>query len=1310
MKTLHRRCFRPLAAQLFALLLGLFCTIPAAVADDLDVYTNPATSSLKPPYTVLVLDLNLLGLCPAGQTASDGSQLCLSLTTDMLLGDLLTSLGADASDLVSDLLSSTYQCTTETDSSTCTLNATILCDVYDALGLTSLTLPIPGLDWLLQELLGTITTLSCATLTTLLEIVNSVPILGPTLGALLNTIMSSFVGSLISGLIDPPLPDEEGLLSTLVGQLPPTIDNLLKTTLSGLIFTFLANVGIPSLISLLESILNTLINTNVAIMVSHADRSSLAGTPPGNLSSLPAANCAFADAASIPGPRRTTVPSPGCSNGAYVLIGFTTLVDQGSVRSLLTTVTNLLLGLLNPSELLNNLSAILATTVTTPTQLLPPFQAKEVYAELSHYLAGDEVYNAPLKTYDGIIGLLSPAANQMDSSGKTVPMQNASGNYIAPGLECDTANVINVMLTQSTRERESNTTLNQYFPALPIDSDPFSKIKGSVDPFTLDDVVRQAKSPGFDSKVRPGHKITLNSYFLLESVLGSTSALANVGATVLTYLDALGLLNLGQSLSELLKPTLSVDASLHTPSLTIDLANPANVRSEVFLPLFKPPEDKTPRWSGNVKKLALSANGDGSYAYRDARGDEALDDQGRIDDDALTYWTQTGAALGGASVDGGSTTLGGAGQQIPGYVHGGGGAPGRRNQDSNARQLFYDSRDTNNNKLTLKALDADSPTAPAVVELVSAVGAVAETQAACGADKTAEQVTQELLLHARGYDTGGSCEQSKGSASVSGRSWLHGAVLHSRPVAINYGGSTPDIRVVYGASDGYLRMVRNSDGAETWGFMPQAVMGQQKVLRDNQATPDLPYGVDGAPAVLLQDRGATDALGVVAPADGRIESSNANDRAWIFFGLRRSGRHYYGIDATDPAKPKLLWRLGPDGLYKPSGKQDGSADYAELGLTFSTPQIGRMRLPGDDGKTQTRSVLVFGGGYHGGWSNGVRVGKDAARGSAGQVGSDDALGNAVFIVDAENGKLIWKAVKGSYGYTASTKAFAHPWLADSIPSDVTVVDSDGDGLLDRLYVADSGGRLWRGDFPGSDRSRWTLAPIADLGRHVTADVANDRRFFHAPDYVPYRSGNAAYDAIVLASGDREDPFNYTTENYLYAFRDTDIVTGKSANQIPGSGAAGAPAMAQPDGFADLTSACAGGAADCSSRYTQKLRTGWKIRLATSGEKALSQPLTVGGSVFFTSYVPVAATCEADEGHSKFYGVALADSRPVVQSYIDDGDGDARSGKGQRPGLPGEFSPISAMTVGANTESLVPAARRYYETYWRERRNDEESPP
>jgi len=1245
-RTLHHR--------LLALFIGLFCCFSIAVeiahADDIEIYTNPAANSVKAPYTVLVLDLNLLGICNSVLTQTsnpnnpDSPQLCLNITNTMVLGDLLGGLTSNPAAFLTSLLIGSYGCTSGTSSSTCSGNANALCDLYGILGLVPPLIPIPGISGLLSLLLGSVTTLTCGTLDFLLSI--------PLVGSILNGLMSGFVGQLISGLISP-------LLTTVVGQLPSAVLGLLQSTFSGVL-----NLGSVGLISTLESILNNLINTNVAIMVSHADRANATGSP--------ASTCAFADLASIPGTRRSTT---GCSNGAYMLVGFTKLIDQGTVSSLLTRVTTLLTNTLSPSNLLNSTTALLSTALTTPTQLLPPYQGKEVYAELAHYLAGNDVYNAPLARWDGLTGLLT----------RDTTIELANGNYSKPALECRTANVLNIMLTNNIRDTESDATLRSYFPGLPA---------GAI---TLSNVVQQAANPGFSDNA--GRTISLRSFFLIQNLLSSMSTLANAGATLLTYVDSLGLLGLGQTAAALLKPVIDVDASLLTPSLTADLTTPSSVRPEAFFSVFKPDLNQKPRWNGNLKKLRVAADSSSNYQYYDANGALAVASDGRIKTDALTYWTST-TLLGAATRDGRSSTLGGAGQKIPGYLFGGGGNPGRVNSDSK-RTLYYDKITANS--FALNGLDAD--TQAVRDELKPDLGVTGTTAAD-------EKLRLQLLLYARGFNVGTAAAPLGTGTGVTGvvaRDWMHGALLHSRPVAINYGArgsytaASPDIRVVYGASDGYMRMVRNSDGIETWGFMPRTVMSQQSVLRENAAVAGLPYGVDGAPAVLVQDRSSSGGA-----ADGKIESDNTNDRAWMFFGLRRSGRYYYGMNLSNPDAPSLLWRIGPDGLYQSSGLVAGSSTmYSELGLTLSNPQIGRMRVASGS-TTTTKPVVIFAGGYNGGRdSAGARVGKDYYRGSDGRVGTDDSVGNAIYVVDAQTGDLIWKAKQGAFSssspYNASAKTFQHPLLVNSIPSDVTIVDSDGDGLTDRLYVADTGGRLWRGDFPGSDRAAWTLTPLASLGRHRTSNVANDRRFFQAPDYAPSRSDNGNFDMITFGSGDREDPLNVTTENYFYAYRDLRTAPGRPASEVITSDAD----LKGPADFVDLTTTCA---TSCSS---QNLATGWRIKMTGAGEKVLSQPLSASGTAFFSTYTPpdsATASCSPTEGSSRIYGVSLSDSRALVPSFINDGDGSTRSQLSATPGLPGDFNALTAAAAAVNAQTVTLPSTGPITVYWRERRGDDEKTP
>ena len=237
-------------------------------------------------------------------------------------------------------------------------------------------------------------------------------------------------------------------------------------------------------------------------------------------------------------------------------------------------------------------------------------------------------------------------------------------------------------------------------------------------------------------------------------------------------------------------------------------------------------------------------------------------------------------------------------------------------------------------------------------------------------------------------------------------------------------------------------MIRNTTGGgaesgeEVWAFMPRRAMAAQSVLRANGTGMTHPYTVDGAPVAFMLD----------VNQDGSIVGSDG-DKVYLYVGMRRGGKAYYAFDITNPESPRLMWTIEKGG------------SFSELGYTFSNPRVGLVNTP--SGPTP---AIMFAGGY------------DMNKDSRGAVGTDDSEGNAIYVVNAETGDLIWKAIRGSGG--SGSTVFEHPRLTDSIPSTLSVGDTDGDGFTDRIVVGDTGGNVWRADIHGKDTSRWKLTQLA----------------------------------------------------------------------------------------------------------------------------------------------------------------------------------------------------------------------------------------
>ncbi len=447
------------------------------------------------------------------------------------------------------------------------------------------------------------------------------------------------------------------------------------------------------------------------------------------------------------------------------------------------------------------------------------------------------------------------------------------------------------------------------------------------------------------------------------------------------------------------------------------------------------------------------------------------------------------------------------------------------------------------------------------------------------------------------------------------RQSVHGDVLHSRPLVINYGDSRGMV-VFYGANDGVFRAVNGSQtaaigsvaaGGELWGLiLPEHYL---KLNRQRVNDPALKLPTTLLPSAQTKDYFVDGPTGSYQQlnADGTIA------KAYVYLTMRRGGRFMYALDVTNPVSPRVVWRL--------SSSQTG---FAELGQTWSRPRLTLLKgyL---DGAGKAKPVLVFGAGY------------DAANEDA-EPPTADVMGRGIFVVDAETGDLIWRATSSADTSSCPSTAacVSVSGMNWAIPADISFVDRDNDGLIDRFYAADLGGNVWRVDTETSttpSTNLWQVSRLAALGcaTGACASGTTPRKFFFPPNVVPVGAtgGVTSYDAVLLGSGDREHPListdpnsAYLVTNRFYMLKDTR--TGKDANA--------------PAAWATLTEANLFNATTASFPGTG---SGYYVNFAT-GEKAVNASITTRGTTYFgtnTPVVPAANSCTSSLGLAKGYSLS-----------------------------------------------------------------------
>ncbi len=626
-------------------------------------------------------------------------------------------------------------------------------------------------------------------------------------------------------------------------------------------------------------------------------------------------------------------------------------------------------------------------------------------------------------------------------------------------------------------------------------------------------------------------------------------------------------------LTNIVTNILKTATTFTAPAVAVNAFNRTQTLNDLYMSVFQP--NAAYHWPGNVKKYEV-ANGTVVDANNVAAVDPAT---GFFKDSAQSLWS--------ASPDGAKVPLGGAAQQIPDW----------NPADSPTRNL-YTYVGTNKPSLPVDLTAASS----SLVSTNTAITYGVTTPPSTMPNVTTPAARDLAIAYARGEDL----RDADGDSVINEQRHDMGDSLHSQPAVVIYGGQpapgTKDINdgVIFAATnDGFVHAIDVSDGHELWAFIPQEYLTVLTNTYSNVTTSPKHYSIDGTIKVLKYDINGD---GIVDPTAG--------DRVLIFFGTGRGGSRYYAMDVTYKNSPKFLWSIGPE-----------TTGMSGIGQTWSSPVITHVNVSGPTQNSQ-KIVLIFGGGYDPVEDNVLNPGGVMTT----IYQTADTVGNGLYMIDALYGTVLWSA-----GPSTSSANLKLARMDHSIPSDVSVIDLDGDGFADRMYVGDMAGQLWRFDItnnqaPGTLVAGGVIASLGakDVSMHPPAEA---RRFYNPPDVAAIRrKGQPPFFNIAIGSGYRGHPLDASVHDRFYSIRDTHpYVT--SVTQTDYNANTTFPLILDADTL--LTDVTPPAGSPPPPPLVPPLNAeGWKLQLnapSWQGEKVLANSVTFNDQIIFPTYTPSAST-------------------------------------------------------------------------------------
>ncbi len=637
----------------------------------------------------------------------------------------------------------------------------------------------------------------------------------------------------------------------------------------------------------------------------------------------------------------------------------------------------------------------------------------------------------------------------------------------------------------------------------------------------------------------------------------------------------------------------SVNSVFASVSLPVSVNTQGTYLNQVYVGMFRPDKDAKPRWFGNLKQYKFGLVND-QLELVDAENKSAISagGSGFVSECATSFWTRDTSnppywvnntkenCIGNLAAsdfrDGNLVEKGGQAQML-------------RNMTESDRNI-----QTCSHSACASLASFDHANASIVIPKTTVVNGAEVIQNTTGTERT------NIINWLRGLNNQTEDNTDNFRPATAIRPSVHGDVVHSRPVAIDFPGE--GVIVFYGGNDGVFRAVNGEQagaeaGRELWSFVPTEFYSKIYRIYKNEQTISFP-GFVTASAFTPKPKDYA--------MDGPVTAMIENNRAYIFASMRRGGDAVYAFDFTSSrTSPVLKWKF-----RTVDGAQTWSSAKPLKSKGYSNP------------------IVMMGGGYD-------PVCHDPDVGC-----QSTTVGNKVYMVDAETGHEI---VNESFTDGSI--------ITNSIMADITVVpDSTNPEFAAYAYAADLGGNIYRisgrdanAPFGATAPQDWTITKIAALG-----GTGINRKFMFAPDVV---NENGTY-ILLLGSGDREKPIAFyagaaTVENRFYAIKDKPSDPNWLNTEIE---VCGSPVICDKDSgslfpiFTDATPT------DAQLSTKEK---GWYLALSPQ-EQVVTSAITVFGTTTFSTHKPFGSQderCRPALGTSSVYNINYRNAAPASDLLV-----------------------------------------------------------